>query len=92
MVAAGSALLVVFLASLAANPEAHAHFHGATDLSDYEHCAVTLFANGVSLGAAPAEVIAPNFVGGEQTPALPEKLFLIVPRYLRQPERGPPAS
>jgi hypothetical protein len=91
-VAAGSALLILFLATLAASPEMHARFHGAAVATADEGCAITLFANGVSLAGGTIAVTAPAATWSEPYAALAEELFLVASRYLRQPERGPPLS
>jgi hypothetical protein len=92
IIAGGSAALVLFLATLAASPELHGRFHDATPVGHDEGCAVALFASGVSLAAGTVTVAAPEAIWAESPAAAPEKLFLVVSRYLRQPERGPPQS
>lgn len=92
MVAGGSAALVLFLATLAASPDLHARFHDAALSGNEEGCAVALFASGVSLAAEPVVVAAPAIVRLGQEVLLPGKLFLVVSRYLHQPERGPPVG
>jgi hypothetical protein len=84
--------LVLLLSVLAVNPELHRFIHGDADTDHEDGCAVVLFAHGVStpfdsavLAATPVEWIARS---------RPEsvEIFLTSPRYLHQPERGPPAS
>ena len=92
LLAAGGIALVLLLSVLAVNPELHRFIHGDHDAGDEDGCAVVLFAHGVStpfdsalLAATPAEWIAlsrPETV----------EIFLASPRYLHQPERGPPVS
>ena len=92
LLAAGSIALVLLLSVLASNPELHRLIHGDADAGHEDGCAVVLFANGVSapfdtavFAATPAELIAlsrPETV----------EIFLTSPRYLHQPERGPPVS
>ncbi|GAB1488092.1 hypothetical protein MASR2M8_05350 [Opitutaceae bacterium] len=98
------AWLVFGLSLVSSSPEAHALVHRAEQASphdcDHAHsaptestehvCAVVLFAGGIELPAAiylplPVVTVAPT----AQTAYA--ALFLPVPRYLRQPERGPPA-
>lgn len=99
------AWLVFGLSLVSFSPEAHAFLHRAADakhadchhahsepVESAEHgCAVVLFACGVELPAAsyfplPAVTVAP--APAVERPAL----LLAPPRYLRQPERGPPVS
>ena len=86
--AAAAAALVFALGLLAASPELHSLLH---DTDSDDGCAVVLFANGVStpLGAIALEPPAPEW--REQPRAIAPEIFLTAPRYLRQPERGPPA-
>jgi hypothetical protein len=89
--AAGGASLVLALAVFAVSPGWHHALHGDNAPSSSEGCAVDLFAHGLSLPlgavvASPA-TISPRTV---EVSACAE-IFLAAPRYLRQPERGPPA-
>jgi hypothetical protein len=90
----GCALLAVALLLLltvsAVSPTLHAWLHPDGDHEANHQCAVVLFASGVAL--TPATVLAaPDLAWSEQRPATAPALFLIAARYLRQPERGPPA-
>lgn len=80
------------------------HAHDAHDAEHSSHserdplaesdagCVVQLFAQGVDSGLAPlVSVRAPECVVAE-APRAPEALALAPTRYLRQPERGPPAA
>src|SRR5258706_165926 len=88
--AAGCAALVFALTVFAASPVAHQWLHRG-DVSQGDHdCAVVLFANGVSLPVGPVHVTPPVEVAGAVSPATAAEVFLVSPRYLRQPERGPP--
>jgi hypothetical protein len=102
LVAAGSALLVLALTVFAASPTAHAWLHQTVDRCAAPHhapatpaddgetgCAITLFAAGLVLPFAPAAFAPPAAVPAGAPPAAAE-LFLLPPRYLHQPERGPP--
>jgi hypothetical protein len=99
------AWLVFGLSLVSASPEAHAFLHRAAEATadDCHHvhsepvdspehgCAVVWFACGVELPASsylplPAVTVAPATT--VERPAL----LLAPPRYLRQPERGPPVS
>lgn len=81
--------LVLALAVFAASPELHAKLHGGSIGHD-DHCPVALFAAGVTTPVglqvalpAVAEFRVPRAFAAEE-------IFLSSPRYLRQPERGPP--
>ncbi len=99
LVAAGSAALVLALALFAASPELHdslhrdrckAHAHDPA--AEGDRCAVVLFASGVEPAPAPLEIAAPAAAWRPAAPAAAEEIFLTTPRYLRQPERGPPMA
>lgn len=94
IIAAGSAAVVLALAVFAVSPNAHAWVH---DEDGHEHaapqgdgCAIELFASGVSLPLEFAPLAAPGVATLVPPPPAPDDLFLAHPRYLRQPERGPP--
>ena len=94
VVAGGCAALVLALAIFAASPVAHDwlhdgdHDHGGSD----DACAVVMFAGGVSLPVGPLALTPPTEVATNVSPVTATDLFLVSPRYLRQPERGPPVS
>ncbi len=78
------------------------HAHGATAAavpdhaipvadSDDHDCAIVLFAGGVDLPVAPIALTPPARVAAGVSPVTAAELHLRSPRYLRQPERGPPA-
>lgn len=99
LLALGSAALVFALTILAASPVAHQLLHD--DPADHDHagtvpgddaCAVVLFAGGVSLPVGPVAVIPPTRVPQGVSPVTAAEFYLVSPRYLRQPERGPPVS
>jgi hypothetical protein len=93
LLAAGGIALVLLLSVLTVNPELHELFHHHDQASHKDDgCAVVLFAHGVSapfdtavVAATPAEWL---------TLSRPEaaEIFLTSPRYLHQPERGPPVG
>jgi hypothetical protein len=94
VLALGCACLVLGLTIFAASPSAHASLHD----HDHEHavaddtCAVVLFASGVSLPVAPLAVFPPSDVVQSISPITTADVLLVSPRYLRQPERGPPSN
>ncbi len=104
-IAAASAALVLALTIFSASPTAHAWLHAdASDCSghtiphDSDHsakdagCAVVLFASGVSLPVGPADLTPPALPPQGVSPVAAAEFHLVSPRYLRQPERGPPLS
>ncbi len=103
VLAAACAVLVLALTILAASPAAHASLHddghdhcrgdahGHAPSSEDHSCAVVLFASGVSLPVAPVAVLPPTSVPLGVSPVTAAEVYLVSPRYLRQPERGPPA-
>ena len=90
--AAGGGALVLALAVFAASPVLHDRLHTATDTTHDDSCAVVLFAHGVSLPFGAIAAPVPPAACAAPAPAFPRELFVSPPRYLRQPERGPPAS
>ena len=103
--AAVCAVLVLTLTVLSASPAAHAWLHEINNPHDCpghakstpppsadEHdCAVVMFAGGVDAPMVPA-LIPPRNVVQSVSPVTAAEFYLVSPRYLRQPERGPPAS
>ncbi len=94
--------MVLGLSLAGGSPDIHSWLHGSdhTPESDQaqsalaqpeDHlCAVVLFAAGVEYGAANV-FTAPPLAVAPSPPARYSELFLAIPRYLLQPERGPPA-
>jgi hypothetical protein len=90
LVALVCAAIVLGLVICAASPELHHKLHvGDTDTSG-DTCAVVLFAAGVAATVAAIVVAAPRMVYFDRAPLSPARIFVAQPRYLRQPERGPP--
>jgi len=89
-VAAGSALLVLVLTVFAVTPDLHHLVHDSGSPEGAEECAVDLFANGVSLPTAVTTALPATAAWLSAVPAIAEEIHLPSPRYLRQPERGPP--
>lgn len=97
IVAAIGAALVLALTIFAASPTAHDllhdHAHGHNHgVGGGEGCAVTMFADGVSMPVGPVSLAPPRLLPHGVTPATAAEIFLVSPRYLRHPERGPPVS
>lgn len=92
MLATCCAALVFALGLFAASPILHHQLHHGVDASPDDGCAVVLFSSGVSLAlavAAPAPSVAD---WQEDRPAATTEILLDSPRYLLQPERGPPLA
>jgi hypothetical protein len=91
--AVGSILLVLALGVFAQNSALHRQLHDATAtaLSD-DGCVIDLFAHGVSL--AVVLHAAPPAISEWKVDclAIAPEIFFDSPRYLLQPERGPPVS
>ncbi|HKB57271.1 MAG TPA: hypothetical protein VKC51_06750 [Lacunisphaera sp.] len=90
--AMGCAVLIFALGLFTASPALHNQLHPGPHSSLDDGCAVALFANGVSVSVG---VIALPPVMGEwrDLPGVASReVFLDSPRYLLQPERGPPVG
>ena len=104
ILAAGCAALVMALTLFAASPLAHDWLHAgekqhtcrdhpAPAPAPEEHdCAVVLFASTADVPVGPLALVPPRVIAGALSPVTAAEFFLISPRYLRQPERGPPTS
>jgi hypothetical protein len=88
--ALGCALVVIALAIFAASPELHHKLHMGDSDAGADSCAVVLFAAGVSAAVAAIAVAAPTLAFAEAERVIPVRVYVASPRYLRQPERGPP--
>lgn len=90
--AGGAAALVLALGMFAASPVLHDWLHGAdADAAANDHgCAVVLFASGVSVPLGTIAIAPPSAEWREWVRPVAREIFLASPRYLRQPERGPP--
>ncbi|MDO8540144.1 MAG: hypothetical protein Q7S40_06835 [Opitutaceae bacterium] len=103
-VAAGAAALVLVLTIFAASPTAHGWLHvddrhhddgpqpGAPTPGHGDDCAVVLFASGVSLPVGPVTITPPTPVPQSVSPVAAAEICLVSPRFLHQPERGPPVE
>ncbi len=90
LVAAGGAVLVLALTVFAASPALHEHLHAATHTEHNESCPIVLFASSADAPPAPVAAPAPRPTAHSLAPTVVHEIFLSPPRYLRQPERGPP--
>lgn len=106
IVAAACAALVFALTIFASSPIAHEWLHAvekkhtcnehpapttppASTTADHD-CAVVLFASGVELPVGPVSLTPPRVLAPGVSPVTAAEFYLVSPRYLRQPERGPP--
>ena len=94
LIAAACAGLVLGLTIFAASPAAHGALHADGDCHHHtasdDTCAVVLFASGVDLPTAAPCVTPPIGTKTTASPLAATNIFLVSPRSLRQPERGPP--
>jgi hypothetical protein len=90
--AAGMAGLVFVLGLFAASPVLHHQLHHGSDLTSLDDgCVIAHFASGVSV-PAPVSAPPPPLADFSRDPqATSSEICLNSPRYLLQPERGPPA-
>ena len=105
-IAIGCAALVLALTFLAVSPGAHDWVHSASkahtcpdhaksipDPNATDHdCVVVLFASGVDTAVAAITLAPPRILTRSVSPATAAEFYLVSPRYLRHPERGPPSS
>ena len=90
--ATGCAILIFALGVFAASPTLHDQLHAGKHASWDDGCAVALFAGGVSV-TQPVVVVPYAVVQLAELPGLgSNEVFLESPRYLLQPERGPPVA
>jgi len=92
LLATGCAVLVFALGVFVASPALHAQLHHAPSSSLDDGCAIVLFANGVSVPLAVNAPPPPSVEWREQAYVRSTEVFLDSPRYLLQPERGPPPA
>lgn len=91
LVAAGCAALVLVLGFSAVSPSLHALFHTTeAPATETDDCAVMLFAGGTDVPVACVTVAPVTAMLEARHWRAGSELFLVSPRYLRQPERGPP--
>jgi hypothetical protein len=90
--AAGSAALIFALGLFAASPALHQQLHLGDQPSADDHCAIVLFAGGVSLPVATVAPLPPVSDSPGDALQRANEVLLDSPRYLHQPERGPPVA
>lgn len=90
--AAGGAALVFALTVLAASPALHDLLHKASDTTHDDACPVVLFASSAIVPTGAVTAPLPPVVTTDPLRAVvAREIFVAPPRYLRLPERGPPA-
>ena len=90
LLAGGCMALVFLLGVFAQSPALHQYLHGAAATAGNDGCAIELFATGVSVPIAVTAAPPAITEWRESRPAVRPELYLDSPRYLLQPERGPP--
>jgi len=88
--AAWAAVLLLVLTLAAASPTLHEWLHRA-GMDAEDGCAVVLFASGITAAAAVIAITVPAVAWCLCRVAPYQEFFVTTPRYLRLPERGPPA-
>jgi hypothetical protein len=92
ILATGCAVLIFALGLFAASPTLHEQLHAGTPGSLDDGCAVVLFASGIAV-SMPVIALPPVAGQWHELPAVSSReIFLDSPRYLLQPERGPPVG
>ena len=83
-------MLILLLGGFAASPTLHALLHQDVEAAATDQCAVVLFVTGATV-VVPVDLLPPTIIEWTaQPPAECFTLYLDSPRYLLQPERGPP--
>jgi hypothetical protein len=92
LIAALGIALILLLGTAAVSPGLHHRMHsdGCDETASQHSCAVVLFASGVTLMTAAIAVPAPRVAWHDAGRPVHTEILLVAPRYLRQPERGPP--
>jgi hypothetical protein len=82
--------MVFALTVFGASPALHDWLHFQGSPAGDDACAVMLFASGVPLASGTPNLLPPSAAWREPSRVEVADFFLVSPRYLRQPERGPP--
>jgi len=92
LLATGCAVLIFTLGLFAASPALHDQLHAGSHAAWDDGCAVALFASGVSVTPALVALPPPAVEWRELPCVVTREVLLDSPRYLLQPERGPPVG
>ncbi|MSU24117.1 MAG: hypothetical protein EXS32_09890 [Opitutus sp.] len=92
LLATGCAFLIFALGLLAASPALHGQLHHDATLPTEDGCAIVLFAGGVAVPLAVVAVPPSPPEWRAQVQVVSTEISLDSPRYLLQPERGPPVA
>ncbi len=84
-------MLVFAVGVFWASPILHGKLHRNNHVVSDDGCAIVLFAGGVSVPLA-VTAVPPSIEWRVQSYACSTEIFLDSPRYLLQPERGPPVG
>ncbi len=85
-------VVTLALGFFAASPALHDQLHAGQHASPDDGCAVVLFAGGVSLALPLIALPPPSADWTELRAVVSAEVLLDSPRYLLQPERGPPLA
>jgi hypothetical protein len=91
LLATSCIVLVLTLGVFAASPLLHSWLHHGPDSNSEDSCAVVLFAGGVSTPVGATTVSAPLTDSQAISREVADQIYLASPRYLRQPQCGPPS-
>ena len=80
------------LTVFAASPVLHNWLHSHDGQVGDDGCAVAMFAGGVSVPQGSVALTPPSTAWREIPRVVAVEISLVSPRYLRQPERGPPVG
>lgn len=88
----GGAVLILVLGIYAAGPALHKQLHAGPHATAHDVCVACLFASGV-VPSVPVVAVPPLAAEWPGRPGITvREIFLDSPRYLLQPERGPPVA
>ena len=90
LLAGGCMALVFLLGVFAQSPALHQYLHGAAATTGNDGCAVECFATGVSVPVVVTAAPPAPMAWIELCPVARPWFHVHSPRYLLQPERGPP--
>jgi hypothetical protein len=84
--------MMLTLTAASGSPVVHDWLHSHSSDDTNHQCAVVLFSTGLTLALDAIEITPREWASERQPVATFQRIWLISPRYLRQPERGPPIS